>query len=172
MKNIKNANGFTLIELLAVIVVLAIVILMASMAVVPRMNDARKQVFTMEANEAINAASSYLMNSALTATGNKTFPTEDNKVVCLTIQELVTNGDFKSKKDYVGKILVKKSGQNYLYVVSMTNQKLMVISAGAGDNFQTSSEIATTDIKDYVKSGDNIANDSRFTCTTNEEWPK
>ena len=54
----KNVSGFTLIELLAVIVVLAIVILMASMAIIPRMNEARKQVFAMEANEAINAASS------------------------------------------------------------------------------------------------------------------
>ena len=63
----KNASGFTLIELLAVIVVLAIVILMASMAIIPRMNEARKQVFSMESNEAINAASSYWLDGAIMA---------------------------------------------------------------------------------------------------------
>ena len=167
MKNIKNANGFTLIELLAVIVVLAIVILMASMAVVPRMNDARKQVFTMEANEAINAASSYLMNSALTATNNQTFPTTEGGTVCLTIQNLVDNGDFKNKKDYEGRIIVKKQGQNYLYVVSMTNKKLMVVNAGAGDGYDKSTEIATTDIKDYDET-----EAAKFNCTgDNAKWP-
>ena len=167
MKNIKNANGFTLIELLAVIVVLAIVILMASMAVVPRMNDARKQVFTMEANEAINAASSYLMNSALTATNNQTFPTTEGGTVCLTIRDLVENGDFKNKKDYEGRIIVKKQGQNYLYVVSMTNKKLMVVNAGAGDSYDKSTEIATDDIKDY-----DSTEAAKFNCKDdNAKWP-
>lgn len=167
MKNIKNANGFTLIELLAVIVVLAIVILMASMAVVPRMNDARKQVFTMEANEAINAASSYLMNSALTSTGNQTFPTTEGGTVCLTIEDLVNNGDFKNKKGYTGRIIVKKVGQNYLYVVSMTNEKLMVVDAGAGEKYDKSTEITTDDIKDY-----DSTKAAKFNCKdNNDKWP-
>ena len=54
MENIKNERGFTLIELLAVIVVLAIVLLMGAMAVIPRMNDARKQVFAIEAGSKKN----------------------------------------------------------------------------------------------------------------------
>ena len=168
MKNIKNANGFTLIELLAVIVVLAIVILMASMAVIPRMNEARRQVFAMEANEAINAASSYLMDGAIT--GGKTFPASEGSVICMTISELVTNGDFKNK-GYQGRILVKKSGNDYLYVVTMTNEKLIVKNAGSGEDYTTSTDITAENVVDYNKTAD----EGNLACPptpTASDWPK
>lgn len=125
----KNASGFTLIELLAVIVVLAIVILMASMAIIPRMNEARKQVFAMEANEAINAASSYFMNGEVTGTG-ASFPVSDGGCKDVTIETLISNGDFKGKKEYTGRITVTKVGNGYVYAISMTNGKLAVENAG------------------------------------------
>ena len=128
-KDIKNVSGFTLIELLAVIVVLAIVILMASMAVIPRMNEARKQVFAMEANEAINAASSYFMNGEVTGTGDS-FPVTPGGCKSVTIEKLINNGDFKGKTGYEGTITVTKIGNGYVYAISMTNGKLAVENAG------------------------------------------
>lgn len=128
-KNIKNVSGFTLIELLAVIVVLAIVILMASMAVIPRMNEARRQVFAMEANEAINAASSHFMNGEVTGSGDS-FPVSEGGCKSVTIQTLIDSGDFKGKTGYEGTITVTKVGNGYVYAISMTNGKLAVENAG------------------------------------------
>lgn len=150
----KNASGFTLIELLAVIVVLAIVILMASMAIIPRMNEARKQVFAMEANEAINAASSYFMNGEVTGTG-ASFPVTEGGAKCVSIADLVANGDFKGK-DYEGAVRVEKHGNSYLYTISMTNKKLQVNQKGvegtktndSNDN-RKSVDITAANVEDY-----------------------
>ncbi len=155
----KNVSGFTLIELLAVIVVLAIVILMASMAIIPRMNEARKQVFAMEANEAINAASSYFMNGEVTGTG-ASFPVTEGGAKCVTIAQLVANGDFKGK-DYEGAVKVEKHGNSYLYTISMTNKKLQVVQKGVegsktdGSDTRKSVDITASNVEDYVASGDN-----------------
>ena len=156
MKNIKNANGFTLIELLAVIVVLAIVILMASMAVIPRMNEARRQVFAMEANEAINAASAYFMNGEMT--GGASFPVTPGTTKCVTIETLISSGDFKAK-GYSGKIEVEKVGNSYVYSVTMTNKKLIVIDKGYKQETgkdKESADIKADEVVDY-KSTDNVA---------------
>lgn len=51
-----NRSGFTLIELLAVIVILAILMLLATPAVLNIMNNARVNSFATEAQEFINAA--------------------------------------------------------------------------------------------------------------------
>lgn len=156
MKNIKNAKGFTLIELLAVIVVLAIVILMASMAVIPRMNEARRQVFAMEANEAINAASSYFMNGEMT--GGASFPVTPGTTKCVEIKTLISSGDFKAK-GYSGKIEVEKVGNSYVYSVTMTNDKLIVKNKGYKQEegkAKESVDIKADDVVDY-KSDDSSA---------------
>lgn len=158
----KNASGFTLIELLAVIVVLAIVILMASMAIIPRMNEARKQVFAMEANEAINAASSYFMNGEVTGTG-ASFPVTEGGAKCVTIAELVASGDFKGKENYAGSIKVEKHGNSYLYTISMNNGKLAIENAGVTgkDSERKSVDIAASDVHNY-----NSSKFSQPTCPT------
>ena len=152
MQNIKNERGFTLIELLAVIVVLAIVLLMGAMAVIPRMNDARKQVFAIEANTAIQAASTALMNNALNPSANKpTYPVGEN-VVCITVADLISNGDFDADADkYSGRVLIKKQSGNsniYLYVISMTNGTLMVDGKGVENG--NNKDITASDIEDYT----------------------
>ena len=162
----KNASGFTLIELLAVIVVLAIVILMASMAIIPRMNEARKQVFAMEANEAINAASSYFMNGEVTGTG-ASFPVTESGAKCVTIAELVASGDFKGKENYAGTIKVEKHGNSYFYTISMNNGKLAIENAGVsgsksdGEDTRKSVDITASDVHDY-----NSSKFSQPTCPT------
>lgn len=143
-KDIKSTSGFTLIELLAVIVVLAIVILMASMAVIPRMTQARKQVFAMEANEALDAASAYWLDGALN--GNDTFPI-GSEIKCVTIKQLQDSGDFKNNSDYTGVIYVRKpdaTKNTYQYAITMGNGNLMVVAAGQ------SGDVKPADTTDYV----------------------
>ncbi len=153
-KDIKNVSGFTLIELLAVIVVLAIIILMASMAVIPRMNQARRQVFSMEANEALDAASSYWLDA--TINGTDTFPI-GTETKCVTIAQLRTSGDFTGGSDYSGVIYVHKKSSTdntYEYAITMGNGNLMVVNAGISE------DVKPTDVKDYVKATVDAA-----TCT-------
>ena len=172
MKKIKNERGFTLIELLAVIVVLAIVLLMGAMAVIPRMNDARKQVFAIEANTAIQAAATALLNNALNPSANKpTYPVGEN-VVCITVGDLISNGDFDADAGkYSGRVLVKKQPGNstvYLYVISMTNGTLMV--NGKGVESGNNKDIVSGDIEDYTSG-------TTWACgadqnANNALWPK
>ncbi len=152
MKNIKNEHGFTLIELLAVIVVLAIVLLMGAMAVIPRMTEARKQTFALEANTAIQGAQQYLMGNELKSKSdaNKVFPTSTNGTVCVTIGELRTSGTIDFEDTYVGKIIVTKTSDNtYTYKISMTNGTLKVKDAGE------SGDVTSDLVSDYA-STDNI----------------
>ena len=92
MKQIKNEHGFTLIELLAVIVVLAIVMLIAATAVLPRMAEARRQVFAIEANNIIETAQTYFMNNSLTGTGGQGLPNDPSKVRFIIITKLIEDG--------------------------------------------------------------------------------
>ena len=159
-KDIKNVSGFTLIELLAVIVVLAIIILMASMAVIPRMNQARRQVFSMEANEALDAASSYWLDA--TINGTDTFPI-GTETKCVTIAQLRTSGDFTGSKDYDGVIYVHKKDattNTYEYAITMGNGNLMVVDAGIG------ADVKPTEVKDYDSSK------VTTTCNTSYKWPE
>lgn len=164
-KDIKNVSGFTLIELLAVIVVLAIIILMASMAVIPRMNQARKQVFSMEANEALDAASSYWLDQTINGSGN-TFPI-NTETKCVTIAQLRTSGDFTGSKDYDGVIYVHKKDattNTYEYAITMGNKNLMVVNAGASE------DVKPTNVVDYVQK---TVDDAVATCSQNgtASWP-
>lgn len=161
-KNVKNVSGFTLIELLAVIVVLAIVILMASMAIIPRMNEARKQVFSMEANEAISAASSYWLDGAIN--GGVTLPIGTD-IKCVDIETLREKGDFKNDSKYNGYVMVKKestTSNNYLYVITMTNENLMVVNAGNG------ADVKPANVEDY-----STASDKGYSakCPKELKWP-
>lgn len=155
----KSRNGFTLIELLAVIVVLAIIILMASMAIVPRMTEAKKQVFAVEANDAMNAAASYLLNNSIM--GNKpVFPVGD-KIECITIKSMIDSGDYNADADkYKGYILVRKKANSstYEYRITMTNGSLDVKNKGAKD-------VVASDVEETATSS--ITN----TCPTTLTWP-
>lgn len=154
MKRIRNKNyerGFTLIELLAVIVVLAIVLLMGASAVIPRMNEARKQVLALEANEAIESTTMYLQNN--TYTGGKTFPVSENTVVCVTIKELIDSGDYSGDRSkYDGRVLVKRKSAGsslYLYVVDLSNGTLMVHEKGLNAEKNANKDIVANDVVDF-----------------------
>lgn len=149
MKNIKNERGFTLIELLAVIVVLAIVLLMGAMAVIPRMNSARKQTFALEANTAIQGVQQYLMANELKSSGTR-FPTNTTPI-CVTITELIDNEviDFDSSK-YKGYIIVERTdtaANKYLYQITMTNGTNAVYQKGvtSGANVDITSDYVDPD---------------------------
>lgn len=142
-KKALRKNGFTLIELLAVIVVLSIVMLIAATAVLPRMAEARKQVFALEANSAIEAAQTYFTNNSLSGDFDaKTLPVDNGGTTNVKIGDLITGGFFKAKTDYVGCVTVTKSGNIYTYKISMTNGKLNVKNAGNGK------DVATDDVTD------------------------
>lgn len=148
----NNEYGFTLIELLAVIVVLAIVLLMGATAVIPRMNDARRQVFSLEANSLIESAEQYLQNNALT--GKKpTFPVGTNEV-CVTLDELVNSGDYSGDSNtYSGKVLVKRKSADsslYLYTVYLSNGTLMVNGKGNANGINV--DVKSSDVEDYSES--------------------
>ncbi len=162
MKNIKNEHGFTLIELLAVIVVLAIVLLMGAMAVIPRMNDARKQTFALEANTAIQGAQQYLMANELKAKKdtNKVFPTSTTTPVCVTIKELIDGGVIEFESNYAGYILVNKQAEDkntYLYQITMTNGTIHVYQAGvSGTAYANYVNVDVT--SDSVRDGSKVDN--------------
>lgn len=59
MKNL-NRKGFTLVELLSVIVILSVIVLIATNAVVPMADSAKKQVLAMEANSLVKALRHYI----------------------------------------------------------------------------------------------------------------
>lgn len=157
----NNEHGFTLIELLAVIVVLAIVLLMGATAVIPRMNDARRQVFSLEANSLIESAEQYLQNNALT--GKKpTFPVGTSEV-CVTLSDLVESGDYSGdSKTYNGKVLVKRKSADsslYLYTVYLSNGTLMVNAKGNDGSINV--DVKSSDVADY-----DASSFGGSTCTT------
>ena len=158
----KNMRGFTLIELLAVIVVLAIVMLIAATAVLPRMSEARQQVFAIEANKAIEAASTYFLNNNLTG-GGDTLPVADGAVKCVPIKTLITNGYFDADNSkYDGRVLVKKQGSLYLYVVTLTNQQLMVVDKGLDGSNAYNADIVAKDVLDF----DSSTFEPKSTCSS------
>lgn len=146
-RNINNVHGFTLIELLAVIVVLAIVMLLAATAVLPTLSNAQKQTFAIEANTVIEAANAYFINGSLT--GNNGLPVNETTVKCVTIDTLVSEGHLDlDTTDYDGQVLIKKYGNNYLYVVYLFNSSYMVNGAGLNENNNANVDIDADDVKD------------------------
>lgn len=149
MRNINARNstrGFTLIELLAVIVVLAVVMLIAVNAVIPRMESARKQAFAIEVNGLIEAAQAYFVTSSIT----------DNKVVstgsCVTVDELIEEGYSELEHDkYNGRVVVTVSGSMYLYSAWLTNNQYMAVEKGVSAGYNTS--VDEDDIAAYATTG-------------------
>lgn len=145
-KSIKNENGFTLIELLAVIVVLAIVMVIAVQAVMPRLAEARQDTFATEANTAIESAHAYFLNGI--TSGTATLPTNEGGVRCVTISKLIEEGLFDADHDYyLGRVMVKKVGNLYIYAVTMKNQTLMVINQGFEGNYNK--DVTRANVVDY-----------------------
>ena len=173
MKQIKNEHGFTLIELLAVIVVLAIVMLIAATAVLPRMAEARRQVFAIEANNIIETAQTYFMNNSLTGTSGDGLPNDPNTVRCISIKDLIEDGVLKQDKTKAsGKVLVKRKAANsdvYLYAIWYTNGKLMVEGKGLDAEKAFNADIQASDVKD--NDAGNISNWTYATCGTSETFP-
>ena len=92
------------------------------------------------------------MNNALNPSANKpTYPVGEN-VVCITVGDLISNGDFDAEATkYSGRVLIKKQPGNsnvYLYVISMTNGTLMV--NGKGVESGNNKDITASDVEDYT----------------------
>jgi prepilin-type N-terminal cleavage/methylation domain-containing protein len=167
-----NNNGFTLVELLAIIVVLAVIMLMAVQAVIPTLNKARMQSFALEAQTAIEATQTYLMNNSLLGSSDVSFPTTTTPV-CVTIKSLVDAGLFEAKNagNYVGGIEVTKSGNNYLYKVYLTNGKYYIDGGGVKDGANVSLEVddgVNGDVIGGDKTGEwsKTATSANSSCTT------
>ena len=163
MKKINNNHGFTLVELLAVIVVLAIVMLLAVQAVLPQMEKARRQTLALDAQTAIEAANTYLMNKSLSDPDNG-FPTSGSK--CIDLQTLINEGYFTAKGGtYVGSVQVTKqsSNSNYLFKVWLKKDNLVV--AGAGSDNSINKKIEAKDNDD--DSGNDVKTYNATTHTTN-----
>ncbi len=143
MKNINNNHGFTLVELLAVIVVLAIVMLVAVQSVLPQMEKARRQTFALDAQTAIESANTYFMNQSL-STG-KGFPSNETTTNCVEISTLISQGYFTVKGSYDGKVIVKRSGNNYVFKVWLHKDQLMILGAGANDDESENVQISAYD---------------------------
>lgn len=148
-KWINDVRGFTLVELLAVIVVLAIVMLLAVQAVLPQMTIARKNSFAIEANGAIDAATSYVVTKALTA--NLIVPS-GSKGLCVKIETLA-DGFYKADTSrYWGYVIItQKSGENtnYLYKVYLQNGQYMANGLGLDASGTSNVNIDGDDIKEF-----------------------
>lgn len=167
MTNIKenkkhyNERGFTLVELLAVIVVLAIVMLIAVNAVLPRMEEARKQAFLIEANGLIKSAQQYIVTASLT--GDVNFVSEGEKI-CITADELVTLGHSSlDKNNYDGRVIVTKAGNIYLYSASLRSKAYQVVDKGVDT---TTNSNVTIEVGDVAH-----ADATSLACPTNTETP-
>ena len=137
-----NKKGFTLVELLAVIVVLAIVMLIALQAVMPRMEEARKSVLAIEANSAIKSAQTYFTNQSLKS-NTSGFPSVIGKTNCVAIDTLIDGGYSElNKTSYSGKVLIKKETETY-YTYTIYLQKdrtLMIVAKGSKDGYNVNIE--------------------------------
>ena len=114
MKKI-NKNGFTLVELLSVVVILAVVVLIATNAVVPMMGNAKKQVLATEANKFMTAAKTLYVNKS--ATGTK----------CYTYDEVIGSGLIeKNDEAYKGSFEIAENNGKYTYKIWLSNGTNMV----------------------------------------------
>ncbi len=111
-----------------------------------RPNSTKKELFALDANTAIQAASAYLMNNAITSDTNKpTFPNETS-TTCITISELIDNNLFDAdKNEYSGIIKVTKQNNQFLYTINITNKELMAFNKNSND------DITADDIESYNK---------------------
>ena len=137
-----NKKGFTLVELLAIIVVLAIIALLAVQAVLPTLDKAKKQLFALEAQRAIDAAQSYFLTASVT--GAEGLPTAKDSYKCVSIEDLISKGFFETKGgEYNGYVVVKKVGtaNKYVYKVYMANENFKVNGVGSDANYTDNATI-------------------------------
>ena len=132
-----NKKGFTLVELLSVIVILSVIVLIATNAVVPMADSARKQVLAMEANTLVTAAQTlYVQNNA-------------SGSACYTYDELINSGLIeKDDESYTGSISIEVDGSgNYSYKIWLSNGQYIVNGVSpdvTSDNVEASAENAST----------------------------
>lgn len=119
MKNIKKnrKKGFTLVEILGVIVVLAIIILIATTAVIPAMNKAKK-------NALLNEARTYLK----AAEDKYAFENEENATPyqCTTISELNSTYVKKSNDKYSGVVMSTNNDGKLINTIYLTDGKYSI----------------------------------------------
>ena len=146
LNNVDSKRGFTLIELLAVIVVLAVVMLIGVNAVLPQMDKARRNSFSIEVNGFVKSAQQQFVMSQLGS-----FVLSDGQTCCVDLTTLISKGqsDLKESDGYKGYILITNSGGNIIYKPYLTNTKFYVDDTKAEANKSYSS----TDVKDGSVSG-------------------
>lgn len=136
MKNL-NKKGFTLVELLSVIVILSVIVLIATNAVVPMADSAKKQVLAMEANTLVKAAQTlYVQNSSSSS-------------ACYTYDELMNSGLIEKDDDsYTGSISIEVDGNGkYTYKIWLSNGQYMINGITpdvTSDDVEASAENAST----------------------------
>ena len=133
MKVLNNKQGFTLVELLSVIVILSVVVLIATNAVIPAMDNAKKNVLAMEANTIYPAAQTLYVQENLT--GEK----------CFSYEEIIKSGLIEKNDDaYTGSILVDESGKVTIWLSNGTNLIDGKSPDVTGEDVITSSNEAST----------------------------
>ena len=136
MKNL-NKKGFTLVELLSVIVILSVIVLIATNAVVPMADSAKKQVLAMEANTLVKAAQTlYVQNSSSSS-------------ACYSYDELIDSGLIeKDDESYTGSISIEVDSEGkYTYKIWLSNGQYMINGITpdvTSDDVEASAENATT----------------------------
>jgi len=136
-----NKKGFTLVELLAVIVVLAVVMLIATTAVVPMMNRARKNAFITEIQSLIKGAEAYYTYTYFTNSHESLVKSgSDFDIWCVDVSKL--KGEYVDlKKDMWGRICLSKDKTD-----SSFGTKYPLVAISNGEYFYQ-----TIDSDDYTK---------------------
>ena len=111
-----NKKGFTLVELLSVIVILSVVILIATNAVLPAANNAKKEVLAGEANFVIQQAGPYAAKDGVTTSK------------CYSFQDLKDAGVVEKRDDaYHGSLLITIDDKGKTnYKVWLSNGTFMI----------------------------------------------
>ena len=142
-----NKKGFTLIELLAVIIVLAVVTLLAVQAVLPQVEKARRNVFVVEVNHAIDAAKQWYSEKKL-------INDENNK--CIKIGDLIRDGYFEvsDSSNYAGYVVIEKDANGVVtgYSIEMSNGTFETTTAHLG-KIKTSEVNGTNSVIQLIPSG-------------------
>ena len=136
MKNL-NKKGFTLVELLSVIVILSVIVLIATNAVVPMADSARKQVLALEANTLVTVAQTlYVQNNS-------------SDSACFSYEELLNAGLIeKEDESYTGSISIERSSDGgYSYKIWLSNGQYIINGITpdvTSDDVEASAENAST----------------------------
>lgn len=136
MKNL-NRKGFTLVELLSVIVILSVIVLIATNAVVPMADSAKKQVLAMEANTLVKAAQTLYVQESSSSSK------------CYTYDELINSGLIEKDDDsYTGSISITVGEDgNYSYKIWLSNGQYMINGVTpdvTSDDVEASADNAST----------------------------